>query len=178
MHHIARNRFVAVAVLVLFAFFSMASLAPAQAQAKRAGLSVPVTGTAPGGGTFVGTMDIQRFAAQGNDIVAVGTLSGTVQNAAGAVLGNIARTVALPVDRALALASCDILHLELGPLDLDLLGLVVHLDRVVLDITAEAGAGNLLGNLLCSVANLLNGGGPLSSIVTLLNRILDALLGG
>jgi len=36
-----------------------------------------------------------------------------------------------------ATGSCRILHLELGPLDLDLLGLVVHLDRVVLDITVN-----------------------------------------
>ena len=69
-----------------------------------------------------------------------------------------------------------ILHLELGPLDLDLLGLAVHLDRVVLDISAVPGAGNLLGNLLCSVVNLLNGGGALTQIAGLLNQIL-ALLG-
>ena len=53
-------------------------------------------------------------------------------------------------------ATCDILHLNLGPLDLDLLGLVIHLDEVVLDIVAESGAGNLLGNLLCAVAGLLD----------------------
>jgi len=52
---------------------------------------------------------------------------------------------------------CPILHLDLGPLNLHLLGLNVHLNRVILDITATSGPGNLLGNLLCSVANLLNG---------------------
>jgi hypothetical protein len=31
-----------------------------------------------------------------------------------------------------------VLFLELGPLDLDLLGLVVHLDQVTLDIDAQA----------------------------------------
>src|SRR4051794_29822348 len=36
---------------------------------------------------------------------------------------------------AAAVVSCNVLHLVLGPLDLNLLGLVVHLDRVVLDIT-------------------------------------------
>ena len=51
------------------------------------------------------------------------------------------------------------LHLVLGPLDLDLLGLVVHLDKVVLDITAVPGAGALLGNLLCAVVGLLDGTG-------------------
>jgi hypothetical protein len=42
----------------------------------------------------------------------------------------------------------------------------------VLDITAQSGPGNLLGNLLCGVANLLNS--P-TSLVTLLNQILAAL---
>ena len=76
-------------------------------------------------------------------------------------------------------ATCDILHLNLGPLDLDLLGLVVHLDKVVLDIVAQSGAGNLLGNLLCSVAGLLDGGlgGLLGQLSDLLNQILGILNG-
>ena len=74
-------------------------------------------------------------------------------------------------------APCDILKLVLGPLDLDLLGLQVHLDRVVLNIVAQSGAGNLLGNLLCAVAGLLDGGldGVLGRLVNLLNRILGRL---
>jgi hypothetical protein len=74
-------------------------------------------------------------------------------------------------------ATCDILHLVLAPLDLNLLGLKVHLDRVVLDITAQSGAGNLLGNLLCAVTGLLDGGvgGALGRLTNLLNSILGAL---
>ncbi len=79
-----------------------------------------------------------------------------------------------------ASGSCQILDLTLGPLDLDLLGLVVHLDTVHLNITAQQGPGNLLGNLLCAVANLLNnqGGGnttALQQIANLLNQILARL---
>jgi hypothetical protein len=77
-----------------------------------------------------------------------------------------------------SMAACDILNLVLGPLDLDLLGLQVHLNRVVLDIVAVAGAGNLLGNLLCAVAGLLDGGplaGLLTQLLDLLNQILGAL---
>jgi hypothetical protein len=51
---------------------------------------------------------------------------------------------------------CDVLDLNLGPLDLDVLGLVVNLSEVTLNIDADPGPGNLLGNLLCAVANLLN----------------------
>jgi hypothetical protein len=56
---------------------------------------------------------------------------------------------------------------------------MIHLNQVVLNITAVAGAGNLLGNLLCAVANLLNAGGPIQNLLTqltgLLNQILAAL---
>jgi hypothetical protein len=38
----------------------------------------------------------------------------------------------------------------------------VNLSEIVLDITAQAGAGNLLGNLLCSVAGLLDSPGGLA----------------
>lgn len=51
---------------------------------------------------------------------------------------------------------CDVLDLNLGPLDLNALGLVVNLSEVTLNIDAVPGPGNLLGNLLCAVANLLN----------------------
>jgi hypothetical protein len=79
---------------------------------------------------------------------------------------------------AAPLVACSILHLVLGPLDLNLLGLAVHLNTVVLDITAIPGAGNLLGNLLCAVAGLLDGpltGPLLGTLTALLNAILALL---
>jgi len=90
--------------------------------------------------------------------------------------GTPIRTAAQAREAAQA-APCDILNLVLGPLDLDLLGLQIHLDRVVLNIVAQSGAGNLLGNLLCAVAGLLDGGldGALGRLTRLLNRILGRL---
>ncbi|HKO61406.1 MAG TPA: hypothetical protein VJV03_09620 [Pyrinomonadaceae bacterium] len=73
--------------------------------------------------------------------------------------------------------SCQILRLSIGAIDLNLLGLTVHLNPVLLIINAVPGPGNLLGNLLCAIVNLLNGGGPLAQLVALLNQLLD-LLGG
>jgi hypothetical protein len=80
---------------------------------------------------------------------------------------------------------CDILNLELGATTIDLLGLVIDLSQVNLDIVAESGAGNLLGNLLCAVAGLLDTnpldaalGGLLDSINGLLDQLLGGLLGG
>jgi hypothetical protein len=55
-------------------------------------------------------------------------------------------------------ATCPILNLSLGPINLDLLGLNVDTSPICLDVTAVPGSGALLGNLLCGIANLLNGG--------------------
>jgi hypothetical protein len=73
-----------------------------------------------------------------------------------------------------AAGTCTILHLDLGPLDLNVLGLMVHLDEVVLDISAQAGSGNLLGNLLCAVAHLLDSG-PLNTILADLTDLLNQI---
>ena len=134
---------------------------------------IPVTGSFING-TFEGTLDVVRFTRVGRQIYAVGSLSGTLTDFAGNVVGTVGGTqIQLPVSQIVG--SCEILHLELGPLDLDLLGLVVHLDQVVLDITAEAGAGNLLGNLLCAITGLLDGPASIIAIINLLNQILGAL---
>lgn len=146
-------------------------------RAKPAGsLTQPVTGTVANGGSFSGTYTITKFAKQAGNLVAIGTLSGTLTDAGGTVIGTVTdQAVTIPIDLGGSSGSCEILHLDLGPLDLNLLGLQVHLDEVVLDITAQAGSGNLLGNLLCSIAHLLDKGGPVSGLVGLLNNLLRAL---
>ena len=55
---------------------------------------------------------------------------------------------------------------------LDLLGLVVDLAPIHLDVTAVPGAGNLLGNLLCAVAGLLD---PNTFLADFLNQLLGIL---
>ncbi len=42
-------------------------------------------------------------------------------------------------------------------------------------MTAVPGSGNLLGNLLCAVAGLLDGPGPVARLVALLNELLAVL---
>jgi hypothetical protein len=162
----------ALACAVLVAPLSVGA-APREAPAAATqGVSVPVNYTSALG-SFTGAFNITRFAVQGGQLVAIGTLTGTVTDALGNTVGTVSQALTLPV--AAISGSCQILHLELGPLDLNLLGLQVHLDRVVLDITAQQGPGNLLGNLLCAVAHLLDTNGALSRIAQLLNQILRAL---
>jgi len=79
-------------------------------------------------------------------------------------------------------ATCEILSLSLGPLDLNLLGLRVQLNNcangpVTVDITAIQGGG-LLGDLLCGLSGLLSGGeGPLATAVQRLLFQLSQLIG-
>lgn len=81
----------------------------------------------------------------------------------------------LPVTNATTKNVCKILNLTLGPLHLNLLGLVVNLNKVHLTITAVRGPGNLLGNLLCAVAHLLDGTAPAAKKAALLNDVAGTL---
>jgi hypothetical protein len=55
--------------------------------------------------------------------------------------------------------TCQVLNLILGPLNLDLLGLVVDLQKVNLNITASRGQGQL-GDIFCQLADDNQSGAP------------------
>jgi hypothetical protein len=153
-----------------------AQTTPTGIAVKSLNKSVPVSGKANNGKTFRGHFTVTRFATRQGKTVAIGNLTGTLGNR------SVNRSnVAMPVlvgnsGKASAAATCPILHLVLGPLHLNLLGLHVDLNQVVLDITAVSGPGNLLGNLLCGVANLLNGSGLPAGQTTGLLTIIQQLL--
>lgn len=194
-------RFVSFALMVALMATIVAAPATSTASTNNPVKNIPVTGqvTNRAGktiGTFTGNLDLTNFSAQGDTLYANGTLSGQLVNRGGHAMKTISdKAVSVPVQsingtsltgsQTAAVqpvaASCQILDLTLGPLHLDLLGLVVDLNQVHLTITAEQGPGNLLGNLLCAVANLLNGGGALSGllgqIADLLNQIIGILNG-
>jgi len=159
------------------------------AQTATGKLSSPVNFTSAAG-KFAGVFAPTHFASTATGkVLARGVLVGTVTKPGQAAEG-VSRSVTMQVQSArtnssttsaisptaVPVISCSVLHLVLGPLHLDLLGLVIDLNRVVLDITAVP-AGGLLGQLLCSVANLLSGGlsGLLGQLATLLNQILGQL---
>ena len=144
--------------------------------------NVPVTGTASNGTIFTGTATIKKFAFDQK----TGTLlvSGTVQDATGRVVGKFNRvpaTLAAPaaVGDVGTAAVCSILDLDIGAIHLNLLGLVVDLAPIHLDITGQTGPGQLLGNLLCGLAGLLDGfplNNALAQILAILQQI-NQLLG-
>lgn len=145
---------------------------------------IPVTSTAKNGKAFTGHFNVSQFITRGGKTYALGTLTGRIGNrivtkknvAIPATIGSATTTGSSRDKVASPAATCPILHLVLGPLNLNLLGLKVHLNQVVLDINAQSGPGNLLGNLLCSVANLLNGSGlPVGQVTGLLNIVQQLL---
>jgi hypothetical protein len=159
------------------------------AQNSKGQMTSNVVGTTTNGRQVTGKFIPMKFSRHNGHVRARGLINGVVHNADGTTRTfSVMRTMrvqsvngtpatARAARAASARAACPILHLELGPLDLDLLGLQVHLDKVVLNVQAQPGPGNLLGNLLCAVAGLLDGGlqGLLGQLVTLLNQILAQL---
>lgn len=163
------RRIAALLVALTTVLLGLVAVSPAHAAPRAGGTaSAPITGVA---GLSNATLDITQFQNRDGVVTAVGTVTGTVAGVTDTV------PVAVPVIGGTANGSCQILDLVLGPLDLDLLGLVIHLDTVHLNITAQQGSGNLLGNLLCAVAGLLDGptNGPAAALTNLLNRILGLL---
>lgn len=160
--------------MVLTAICAAALIAPVAAGAQtptttaiptKSFAHIPISGTTPQGGpTFKGHFNVTQFVTRGGKSYAVGTLTGKLGSKT-VKQSNVAIPVGVQKGSGVSpAATCPILHLMLGPLNLNLLGLTVHLNTVVLDINAQSGPGNLLGNLLCSVANLLNGTGLTSPL--------------
>jgi hypothetical protein len=154
--------------------------APATAGAQEpAGLTqvVPVTGKAANGKQFTGTYAIDRFRTASGKLVAVGTLRGHLGQrrvakrgvTMPAALTKVAATAQLPPIPG----ACEILDLVLGPIRLDLLGLVVRTNRINVRIDAVPGPGNLLGNLLCAITGLLD---PRATSASQLAPALNAIL--
>jgi hypothetical protein len=178
MNEVRRGRFIRLPLLLAIAFCGALLLPGGASAAETEGTSfkkVPITGKAANGQKFVGSYTIDRFAKKGSKVVAIGKLTGKLGGKKVSKPG-----VAMPVRTqgatkgAGASATCEILDLVLGPLDLNLLGLRVQLNKVHLRITAISGPGNLLGNLLCAVVNLLNQSPlPLNQVSGLLNIVLQ-----
>jgi len=152
-----------------------------------------IHGTTGSGRHVRGVFVPKRFKMAGDQLVAQGVVRGKIKRP-GPDRKFVKRGVIIPVSRvngASAVPSgaradafppppgagaCNVLNLVLGPVDLNVLGLVVHLNQVVLNIVAQTGVGQLLGNLLCAVAGLLDPG-PLSGLLTQLQGLLQRILG-
>jgi hypothetical protein len=145
---------------------------------------VAVTGTKG----FTGTYTIDRFTSRNGKLVAVGTLKGKMRKK-GATLRVTRKNVVMPAAATGAgpatpakaaqvppiPGACQVLNLVLGPINLNLLGLVVRTNQINVRIDAVPGAGNLLGNLLCAITGILNPTGALGQLTGAINNLAAAL---
>jgi hypothetical protein len=186
-----RIRTAAFAVLMVCAVsLGAAGTASAAQQPPETPLTRTVNLTGTKG--FKGTFKIDRFANRGGEMVAIGTLKGTMRKN-GKTKRVKAQTVRLPASvtgagpAATAKASqdplpplppgqaCQVLALDLGPINLNLLGLVVRTNEIQLRIDAVQGPNNLLGNLLCAITGILNPTGALGQLTGAINQLTAAL---
>jgi len=163
-------------------------------------LVLPLSGTAPNGVTFKGTVAVQRFVQHNGDVFAIGAVSGSLTGPAGPIGTSIYVPVAFPVrvgdgptaraDRGgvdpaslstpdsgarviLAQAStCGVLHVDLGAVNLNLLGVVVTTAPVTIEINGDSGGP--LVNLVCAVLSTVNN---VLGLVNLLNSLLGLVTG-
>ena len=167
-----------------------------QASAQTAPVTGDVSKNGVSVGDFTGEFELTGFKAKKGVLYAVGNLTGEVALDSGKTK-TVDRKVALPVDLEAsgvteeALAGIgeeevsaealvvNVLHLVLGPLDLNLLGLEISLNQVILNIDADP-TGGILGALLAALAGLnltdiLDLIGNLGDLADFLNLLLDLL---
>ena len=130
-----------------------------------------------------GTFTIDRFAKKGGKLYAYGTMRGRIGHRiftkktrmrASRPTTSSATTSQLPP--LPGGPSCSVLSLNLGPINLNVLGLVVRTNQIQVRIDAVQGPGNLLGNLLCAVTGLLDQNALASTPLGQLAAILNSLL--
>jgi hypothetical protein len=150
-----------VALLVgMLALVVVTIAAPAEAARRHPG--IPVRGTLSDGGSFVGKILYRDLSVSpnqaGNALVLRGVIRGvaTLEDGTKKQVQERFSTKIVSLTNGGDPKTCDILNLDLGPIHLDLLGLVVDLNRVHLDITGQTGQGKLLGNLLCGLVGIIN----------------------
>jgi hypothetical protein len=189
-------------MIIALVFSSLAATAEQRPASRQ--LTVPIAGMGGDGSRFTGTVSVQRFEERAGQVFAIGVVSGSLAGAAGPIGTAVNVPAAFPVQAGPGLsaradrghvnraslsmpdrggrlmlvqqATCGVLHLELGAINLNLLGVLVTTTPVTIDINGDT-AGPL-GALVCEILNTLNN---VVGLVGLLNQLLGlvtGLLGG
>jgi len=119
-------------------------------------------------------------------VVAIGMVSGSVPGAGTTLVGPLALPVEVGPGSQSAAASpaaaapqqaaqtCQVLHLALGAVNLNVLGLQVATQPIAIDLSGDSTGTNVLGNLVCTILTTLNN---VVGLVNLLNQLLGVLGG-
>jgi hypothetical protein len=189
----SRTRLAAAAATLICGLLLLPGVASAQQGPERLTQVIPLSGkSTKNNKNFTGTYTIERFVASGGRLYSVGDMKGkvgnrkvtrenvrlpaTLRNAAGTARTSQVQPPPLPLPPLPPGNACSILALDLGPINLNLLGLVVRTNQIQLRIDAVQGPGNLLGNLLCGITGILNPTGAIANTpLGQLAQILGAL---
>jgi hypothetical protein len=192
-----RPRTIALVVMLsMLVPFANATVRPAAAAPL---VTVPLAGTTSGNGTFDCTLAISSVGVQNGGLFVEGIVTGTVARANKTPLGTVVSVpVRLPLAGnwpqvtgltrgpslsgpvssglqppiVLAQTTCAVLHLEIGAVNFDALGVVVSTSPITLDLSGDTSGP--LGALVCAVLNLV---GSVANLVNLLTQLLGTLGG-
>ena len=195
-----------LSLLALMTIFFVLPPTPGMAEppAQPRALVLPLTGAGTGGVTFNGTVAVQRFVHEDGKVFAIGIVSGSLSGPAGPIGTSISLPVAFPVrvgdpptvreERELIprvflpspgygarvilaqASTCGVLHLDLGAVNFNLLGVVVTTTPVTIDINGDTGGP--LGNLVCAILATVNNVVGLVNLLNSLLGVVTGLLGG
>ena len=142
-----RGRSISAAALAA-ALAAGVAAAPATASDASSSASSRLAPAAPVSGRVNLDVRVRRFVIRGQQVRATGVVEARLQGV-NASPTTVRQRVELQVRPG---QNCQILVLTLDQLNLVLLGVTVHLDRVDLSVTGER-QGGVLGRLFCSLAN-------------------------
>ena len=190
--------------LVTISFVLPTAVVSADPPSAGRALVLPITGSASGGITFKGTVAVQRFVQRNGEVFAMGAVSGSLAGPTGPIGTSLVLPVTFPVRIGDAVTThaergrinptslsapgyggrvilaqattCGVLHLALGAVDLNLLGVAVTTTPVTIDINGDTGGA--LGNLVCAVLDTVNNVVGLVNLLNSLLGVVTGLLGG
>jgi hypothetical protein len=165
--------------LLLSATAGLAAQPDKQGKDGSGPLQLPLTSAA---GTFTGTFSINRFEVRNNAVVAIGVVRGSIAGTGSALVGEVAAPVTIGTASARAAvsaaavsqqqATCQVLHLDIGAINLNIQGLMLATQPISIDLSGDSAAP--LGNLVCTIESTLNN---VVGLVDLLNQLLGVLTG-
>src|SRR6187549_1212191 len=149
----------AVVAVAALAFAASASSAGAPNASQQAAPQITGTATTTKVGAVNVRLQVKKFVRRAGRLYAVGTaisrFTPSAEKAADLPSATTRKAFTARVVKVRKFSSaqriCPVLDLTLAPLHLELLGLIVDLDRVHLTITADSNGG-VLGSLLCGLA--------------------------
>jgi hypothetical protein len=195
-------------LLALMTLSIVLAAAAATAEQPKKALVLPLAGMGTGGVTFNGTVAVQRFVVRDGHVFAIGAVSGNLSGPAGPIGTSIYLPVAFPVRVGNGLTAraergvihpaslrgpdygvrvmlaqaetCGVLHLDLGAVNLNLLGVMVTTTPVTIDINGDTAGplGNLVCEILATVNNVVGLVSLLNSLLSLVTGLLGGLTGG